>query len=119
MAGPGDCLGYAREVGSARFACSTADGQARWAPLALLAPPLPRWTFCERQKQKCEGGLTHSLTDIYFRFWGCLPTYVQSPGFNQKKLNAAFFFKSLTQTVGAEIGVVWCGVGQVVGVIPV
>ena len=37
MAGAGDCLGYARGVGSARFARSAADGQAAWAPLASLA----------------------------------------------------------------------------------
>ena len=26
--------------------------RAGWAPLASLAPPLPRWMFCESQKQK-------------------------------------------------------------------
>ena len=42
MAGAGDFLGYAHGVGSARFARSAADGQAGWAPLASLAPPLDR-----------------------------------------------------------------------------
>ena len=46
MAGAGDCLAYACGVGSA------ADGQAGWAPLALLAPMLPRRVPCKRQKQK-------------------------------------------------------------------
>ena len=54
MAGAGDCSGYARGVGSARFARSAADEQAGRAPLASLAPPLPRcrWVFLRTPKTK-------------------------------------------------------------------
>ena len=72
-------MGYACGVSSARFARSAADGQAGWAPLASLAPPLPRlgglmvfrmvFSFLRRPKTKnvtrCgPGGQTDRRTSI-------------------------------------------------------
>ena len=80
MAGAGDFLGYARWVGSARFARSAADGQAGWAALASLAPPLPHWVFCERQKQKCCSMWTGWTDRHRFQVLGCIPYYVSQQG---------------------------------------
>ena len=84
----GDYLGFARAVGSARFARSAADGSAGWAPLPSLTPPLSG--VCGRKNEnvaRC-GPCAHtdSQTPVLGSRAGCKPDVVSHPLTNSQSV---------------------------------